>query len=53
MKHGDTAEEIIIYAHRVYSLLLNLEKNKVQYSYFHFTTLLAFGRTATTTIKII
>ena len=29
IKHGNTAEEIIIYAHRVYSLLLKLEKNKV------------------------
>ena len=28
IKHGNTAEEIIIYAHRVYSLLLKFEKNK-------------------------
>ena len=29
IKHGNTAEEIIVYAHRVYSILLKLEKNKV------------------------
>ena len=29
IKHRNTAEEIISYAHRVYSLLLKLEKNKV------------------------
>ena len=28
IKHGNTAEEIIIYAHRVYSLVLKLEKNE-------------------------
>ena len=44
IKHRNTAEEIISYAHRVYSLLLKLEKNKIQYSYFHFTMLLAFER---------
>ena len=29
IKHRNTAEEIIIYTHRVYSLLLKLERNKV------------------------
>ena len=29
IKHRKTAEEIIVYAQRVYSLLLKLEKNKV------------------------
>ena len=29
IKHRNTAEEIISYAHRVYSLSLKLEKNKV------------------------
>ena len=29
IKHRKTAEEIIIYTHRVYSLLLKLERNKV------------------------
>ena len=29
IKHRNTAEEIMIYVHRVYSLLLKLEKNKV------------------------
>ena len=29
VKHKNTAEEIIIYTHRVYSLLLKLERNKV------------------------
>ena len=29
VKHENTAEEIIIYTHRVYSLLLKLEKNDV------------------------
>ena len=28
IKHRNTSEEIIIYAQRVYSLLLKLEKNK-------------------------
>ena len=28
IKHGNTAEKIIIYAHRVYSLVLKLEKNE-------------------------
>ena len=28
IKHRNTGEEIIIYANRVYSLLLKLEKNK-------------------------
>ena len=28
IKHENTADEINIYAHRVYSLLLKLEKNK-------------------------
>ena len=28
IKHENTAEETIIYAHRVYSLLLKLGKNK-------------------------
>ena len=44
IKHRNTAEEIIIYTHRVYSLLLKLERNKVKYSYFHFTLLLALPR---------
>ena len=44
IKHKNTGEEIIIYAHRVCSLLLKLEENKVKYSYFHFTMLLAFER---------
>ena len=29
IKHRNIAEEIMIYVHRVYSLLLKLEKNKV------------------------
>ena len=29
IKHRNTADEIISHAHRVYSLLLKLEKNKV------------------------
>ena len=29
IKHKNTVDEIINYAHRVYSLLLKLEKNKV------------------------
>ena len=37
-KHRNTTKKIIIYTHRVYSLLSKLEKNKVSYSYFHFYT---------------
>ena len=29
VKHKNTAEEIIIYTHRIFSLLLKLEKNDV------------------------
>ena len=35
IEHKNTAEENIL-THKVYSLLLKLEKNEVQYSNFHF-----------------
>ena len=44
IKRRNSAQKNIIYDHKIYSLLLELEKNKVQYSYFHFTRQLGLAR---------